>query len=525
MSNRLHTGRSVKSLLAHRKKKKTHNLGGTRSWTLVEEDAHRYVQASNNGLALQLTFHRWENWPISQALLETLEESCSDLRDVLIVYPNLAKFAKTEKSYRHRTSTFDEVKPKLVLPPAPEFQNLRKLYLYEITGNLDVWIRKITTILGKSQFLEELGLSLSAECERQYALEDRTRNFMSFFPRLVERYKDQGDDPLRLRVLKLGFGVLLNASHEPRQDGSTEPAEYLTDLTNCEFLEELYFDNDLDIGCTLSLRKASGHIAWSTVNSRHLPNLKRFTFTSLSERSRDWLNDHPDPYWINKLAIGFGTESLAFSYVEAGGIVRRVEPHEMPRRLGRLSDRISFLRHHPESSNSPLKCPKVLILKPCQRIDFGVLSTCPWIKTLVLCLEKHATLPVLRKTLQGGKGTFPVTEHLWIRIGMDYPLLNRQDEASHKGNAVRQKDGELVDEQLYLHNFWREHWAEMAQVVAESRSCPMKYLKIGHLAWRISKRITGTRPSVLEAVDRWDDETEGPDIFRYDDPVRRDRPY
>lgn len=457
--------------------------------------------------------------------METLEESCPALRDVSIVYPNLAKFARTERFYRNGASTFGKVKPQLILPPSPEFQNLRKLYLYEITGDLDVWIRKIATMLGKSPFLAELGLSLSAECERQYALENSTRKFLSFFSRLVEKYKDQGDDPLKLRVLKLGYGVLLNATHEPRQDGTAEPAEYLSDLTNLACLEELYFDNDLDIGCALSLRTMSGHIAWSTVNTPYLPNLKRFTFTSLSDRSHDWLDHHPNPYWVNDLAIGFGTESLAFSYVQPEGTVRRVEPHLMARRLGRLSDRISFLRNSPLSPNSPLKCSTVLILKPCQRVDFGVLGRCPWIKTLALCFEKQSTPQTLRKTMQAGKTSFPLTEHLWIRIGMDYPLLNWQDEASHKGNAIRLKDGELVDEQLYLHNFWREKWAEMAQVVAESRSCPTKYLKVGHRAWRVVVRSAGSKPSILEPVDRWDDEAEGPEEFRYNDPVRRDRPY
>lgn len=380
-------------------------------------------------------------------------------------------------------------------------------------------------MLGKSRFLEELGLSLSAECSKQYSLENRTREFLSFFPRLVARYEDQGDEPLRLRVLKLGYGVLLNATHEPRSDGTVDPAEYLSNLTDCAYLEELFFDNDLDIGCSLNLRNVSGHIAWTTVNPSYLPNLKRFTFTSLSERSRDWVHHHPNPYWVDKLSLGFGTESLAFSYVQSEGMVRRVEPHLMVSRLGRLSDRISFLRHHSNSPNLPIKCSTILLLKPCQRIDYGELNNCPWIHTLVLCLEKQGTVQSVRKMLSGGRKNFPVIEHLWIRIGMDYPLVNRQDEANHRGNAVRLKDGELVDEQLYLHDFWRTNWTEMAQAVAESKSCPTKYLKIGHLAWRIVERSAGTRPSVLEAVDRWDDETQGPDVFRYNDPVRRDRPY
>lgn len=417
------------------------------------------------------------------------------------------------------------MKPKVVLPPTPEFQHLRKLYLYEITGNINIWIRKVATMLGKSPYLKELGLSLSAECERQYALENSTKDFLSFFPRLVERYKNQGDVPLRLRILKLGFGVLLNATHGPRQDGTTEPAEYLFDLTERACLQELYYDNDLDIGCSLSLRTTSGHIAWSTVDSQYIPNLKRFTFTSLSERSRDWLIHHPDPNWVNNLAIGFGTESLAFSYVPSEGTVMRVQPHLMARQLGRLSDRVTFLRDHPQSPNTPLQSSTVLILKPCQRVDFGVLGRCPWITTLALCLEKQTTSQILRKTIQGGKTPLPITENLWIRIGMDYPLLNRQDEASHRGNAIRLKDGELVDEQLYLRSFWRERWTEMGRVVAESGSCPRKYLKIGHMAWRVVVRSTGTKSSILEPMDRWDDEMEGPAVFRYNDPVRKDRPY
>lgn len=436
-----------------------------------------------------------------------------------------------ERFYRNGASTFDEVKAKLILPPIPEFQNLRKLYLYEITGDLDVWVRKLATLLGKSRFLEELGLSLSAECERQYACERRTRQFLSFFPRLVERYKDQGDEPLGLRVLKLGYGVLLNATHEPRRDGTLDMADYLSDLTNRACLEELYFDNDLDIGCSLSLRTTTGHIAWPTVDSIYLPNLKRFSFTSLSEKSRDWLIHHPDPTWVSSLCMGIGTESLAFSWVDPTGNVPRVSPvrpHEISRHLGTLTDRTFFLRHHghnPQMAHLPLQSASLLLLKPCQRIDWGLLARCPWITTLALCLEKHATPQVLRKIIQG-KNAFPVFEHLWIRIGMDYPLVNSvQDEASHKGNAVRLPGGALADEQLYLHAFWRGKWAELARVVAASGACPRKYLKIGHLAWRVGARSKGAKPCVLEPVDRWDDEEEGPEVFCYNDPVRRDRPY
>lgn len=469
---------------------------------------------------------RWENWPISQSLLGTLEESCTSLRDVFIVYPNLARFSKTERFYRHQAyaNAFDEVKPKLVPLPAPEFQNLRQLYLYEITGDLDLWTPKIATMLGKSRFLEELGLSLSAECERQYALSGNSQTFLDFFKLLVQRYKDQGDDPLRLRVLKLGYGVLLNATEGPSPDDPLEEAEYLFDLVQRAYLEELYVDNDLDTGCPLNIRKTTGQISWSLVSPSFLPNIKRFTFTSISARSREWLLTHPDPTFVKSLAMGIGTERLAYSYVDGAGALQRVHPSQVVRRIGQLGDRTFFLRSFRDVPVLPVRSATLLVLKPCHPADLLALATCPWVRSLVVCLQKQVSCraPALRGLVASLP---PAMEHLWIRVGMDYPLASTQDTANHRGNAVRVGEGGLVDEQLHLHGAWREKWAALAGVVAASANCPSKYLKVGHLAWRVRPRARGAKAAVLEPVDRWDDEADGPEVFRYNDPVRRDRPY
>lgn len=379
-------------------------------------------------------------------------------------------------------------------------------------------------MLGKSRFLEELGLSLSAECERQYALSGRSQTFLDFFKTLVQRYRDQGDDPLRLRLLKLGYGVLLSTTHGPRSYGSLEQAEYLSDLVDRAVLEELYIDNDLDIGCPLNIRKTAGQISWSTVTPSFLPNIKRFTFTSISERSREWLLTNPDPTFVKGLTIGIGTERLAYSYVDGGtGVLQRVHANQVSRRTGQLGDRTFFLRSYRDHPNMPIQSSTVLVLKPCQLTDLSALAACTWVRSLVVCLQKQVSYqtPALRRVV----ASLPCTEHLWIRIGMDYPLANFQDTASHRGNAVRLDDGRLVDEQLYLHNSWRKKWAETAGVVAASPNCPTKYLKIGHLAWRVGPRGKGAKAAMLEPVDRWDDEAAGPEVFRYNDPVRRDRPY
>lgn len=453
-------------------------------------------------------------------MLEVLEEQCPSLRDISIVYPNLAKLSLTERFYRNPKSDFGNEKPKMIPLPVPELQNLRKLYLYEINGDLDVWIPKITTMLGKSRFLEELGLSLSADCERQHALSGKSKAFLNFFPNLVERYRDQGDEPLRLRVLKMGYGVLLNAPKEGLEDEGPEQGDYLSSLINRAYLEELYIDNDLDVGCPLKIRTFAGRIAWSWITPSFLPNLKRFTFTSISIQSQAWLGQHPDPTFASGLAMGIGTEKLAFSYIDGDGTLQSVRNNNIHRHIGQIGERTFFLHKYRNHPNLPLKSSVVSVLKPCHK-DLVCLGSTTWIRTLTISLQKQTTIWGWKKITQN----LPTTEHLWIRIGMDYPLVDGRSEANHKGNAVRMKDGALVDEQEFLHSTWRQKWADMAATVSEAKSCPTKYLKIGHLAWRVLPRPKGARKAVLEPLDRWEDEAEGPDVFRYNDPVRRDHPY
>lgn len=301
-------------------------------------------------------------------------------------------------------------------------------------------------MLGKSRHMKELGLSLSAECERQYALAGESKIFLNFFVALIERYRYQGDEPPRLRVLKLGYGVFMNPPFEARKHEPLGQADYLSDLTHRAYLEELYIDNNLDVGCPLNIRNAAGQIAWPTVTPSFLPNLKRFTFTSLSERSREWLETRPDPTFANSLAMDIGTERLAYSYFDDEGSIRRVPADNTQRRIGQFRNKTFFLQKFRQQKKPPLKSSTLLVLKPCHKGDFAVLCRCPWIDTLSICLQKQTSILALTHIVQG----LPPTKRLWIRIGMDYPLVNAQDEANHRGNAIRLRNGSLVDEQPFF---------------------------------------------------------------------------
>lgn len=149
--------------------------------------------------------------------------------------------------------------------------------------------------------------------------------------------------------------------------------------------------------------------------------------------------------------MGIGTERLAYSYFDGEGVVRRVPADNIQRRIGQFHSRTFFLQKFRQQENLPLKSSTILVLKPCHRGDLAVLGGCPWIESLVICLQKQTSAPALRKIVPA----LPPTKHLWIRIGMDYPLIKAQDEANHRGNAIRLRDGSLVDEQPYLYGMWR----------------------------------------------------------------------
>ena len=419
-------------------------------------------------------------------------------------------------------------RPHMLPSPLPAFKHLRTLHLYELCGDLGTLSETIASTLHQSQHCQEFALSLSAECERSYIDSGRGASarsyytFLNFLTSVVEDYKASGAKPLRLKSLKLGYGVLLNDPDDTTNLVSKTPLSGLTDLST---LEELFLDNDLDVGCAIGNRNDLGRVAWRTVNSTSMARLRRFSFTSLSERSRDWLCNIADPEFLRSLELGVGTERLAYSFIRPeDGIIERVDSQSIPRRMSAFDEKTFFLKpyRHGLNANFPVKCRTLSLLKNhCIPSDFAALGSCSWIQTLVICLKKHVDTQGFKKIIS----LFPVVESLCIRIGIDHPLPSGGGETRHKGNVVRVGDGRIIDEQLYLHNFWRARWNEMAGIVASSRKCPAKYLKIGHLAWKVLPRAKGVSISTLEELDTWAEHAECPHVFQYNDPVRHDHIY
>ena len=404
--------------------------------------------------------------------------------------------------------------------PFSVFKHLRALHLYEISGDLLQWIKIISTTLQQSPFIQELGLSLSADCERSYYVRNdssSTRDYytvLNFFALLVEDFVTAKSTSLRLKSLKLGYGVLLNESEDPNSPILTTR---LSDFTDLPLLEELFIDNDLDIGCSIHLRSDLGRVAWRSITSSSMPRLNRFTFTSLSERSRNWLCAIADPGFLGSLKLGIGTSRATYSYIRPDdGTVQRTN------RMHLFNDKTFYLNKQGHHENFPVRCQELLILQGnCALEDFNALKSCRWLKTLVVCFMKHAKALWFRNFL----ALLPALDNLWIRLGMDYPLPGGGEETRHRGNAIRLLDDKLVDEQIYLRGYWRSKWTDIAGLVAAHRNCPSRYLKIGHLTWRVLPREKGASVSILEPLDRWEDESECPEVFQYNDPVRRDRMY
>lgn len=408
--------------------------------------------------------------------------------------------------------------------PLPTFKQLRSLHLYEICGDLRDWIQSISATLQQSPEIQELGLSLSHECDRFYQddIEEGTSSqsyytLLNFFTLIIKDFKaGRGAKRLRLRSLKLGFGVLLN---NPMTANSRILTTSLSDLTDLAVLKELYIDNDLDVGCGFGRRIDLGRVAWQSITSTSMPQLDCFSFTGISERSRDWLYTVADPNLLARLTLGIGTGVSAYTVIRPDdGNVERVDPQSISQRIASFGESLFFLKPsgNDRRENLPIRSRTLLILGTVSSPkDYDVLKTCTWIETLVVCFNQRHIARRLAHLLLA----LPTLDNLWIRVGMGYAMPSP---ASSDMITVRTEADMLLDEQHYLRNLWQSKWRSMADMVASSENCPLKYLKIGHLTWRVLSKAKGKTTAILEPVDRWDEERrECPYVFWRNDPLRR----
>lgn len=113
----------------------------------------------------------------------------------------------------------------------------------------------------------------------------------SFLHDLCDEYQINGGKPLKLSVLRLGLGVLVEPGDTPNEDREAPwplKAPYLSKLTDLEQLQELYMDNRgrldsngyfwPDIGLY-----RNNKVAWDTFSQDKVPNLGQMTIVDQLE--------------------------------------------------------------------------------------------------------------------------------------------------------------------------------------------------------------------------------------------------
>ncbi|KAL8383665.1 hypothetical protein RB595_010730 [Gaeumannomyces hyphopodioides] len=182
------------------------------------------------------------------------------------------------------------------------FSGLTKLTIAEMDGQQTQlkhhWNADILKLLLASPDLEELTLGFSIDCIRSL-FRDFDSVLATFLQSLCDEYQAKGGKPLKLRVLRLGLGILLAPSGAPEEGNAVAPVEgnvgapeggntnpkslkapYLSKLIDLEQLQELYIDNrgKFDVGNYYwpdTSQVGADRVAWKTFSEDSTPNLRQ----------------------------------------------------------------------------------------------------------------------------------------------------------------------------------------------------------------------------------------------------------
>lgn len=195
------------------------------------------------------------------------------------------------------------------------FRGLTRLEVCEIYSDLVRQGSDIVSVLLSSPQLNALSLSLNRQSAYRSNNEHNDGFCLHFFRNLCHEYQTRAQksnrSPLSLRKLDLGYSVYLyqpqfwpqlskeRDQHKPT--GLRGPALYLKDLTNLEFLEEVYVDNDGEnVG---QIRRNHVKIAWDTFTRGLYLNLRRLSIEMLDSEAIRWLVEDLKPGYLSELMI------------------------------------------------------------------------------------------------------------------------------------------------------------------------------------------------------------------------------
>lgn len=121
------------------------------------------------------------------------------------------------------------------------FSNLTSLRLYELGGILQETRSDLVRVLKRCTGLRELALAISMDTLKHYSMSHEQKEDLGFLSELCSDYATLGGQPIHLKKLHLGLGILFSREDTPLMSCFT--ATPLRNLTILSALEEVHLEN------------------------------------------------------------------------------------------------------------------------------------------------------------------------------------------------------------------------------------------------------------------------------------------
>ncbi|KAI1099285.1 hypothetical protein F4804DRAFT_337392 [Jackrogersella minutella] len=446
----------------------------------------------------------WLGFPLIAKTLSLVQKSCPQLEDLTIVFPANLELRMGLKLTRDfdtiQSPDFDEwddITDRFMFMDLPAFSNLKRLHLHNLWGlDLPHWRSILVRLFLASPGLVDLGLSMSSAMRWRFSNFDQHRGLAErhpghFLRELCLLYRKRGGKPLALQSLNLGHCMfVLRPGNTPDRVRPKFPEEHengaeLANLVDLSQIQELSLDLVHD-QAFLGPRPEGfiGDLAakWWPTMPGHIPKL-----TKLSVRM--------PTTWFVRWAKGI---------VDNGAPLRQIKVHEAS--LLGLTNRYTF--DFARRSRYATLWSSLLCCKPQELMFYGgnpgsteisldeVLS-CKSIR--YLATEAHNVHTNLIHVAR----SMPQLEGLW--------LMDRCDE--HHLNFYNDDRGGIQD--ILNHKYdWEMEVREIAEIMPK-----LKYVRMCAISWRIKRTVFGVS---LQELDRSENETEIPDLFRISIPYMFD---
>lgn len=254
--------------------------------------------------------------PISNEALKTLGIHCKNLQSLKIIFPpsleeNLGFDPFVDEELDERLTS---LRSRFLNLNFASFRGLRELEISEIYGDLNNARNSLVEVLLACPQLESLSLSISQSCCERQCRQGLFENH-KFLSKLCQTYKERNGQPLNLKTLYLGCGIIPHYHQEPLpgpmpqdlnealrllQNSKASTALYITDLTNLETLQSLHIENE-SIWDYLILEHSD--FAWETFTKASCPNLKRASIAEINKEVAGWLTDNIEGENFSELVV------------------------------------------------------------------------------------------------------------------------------------------------------------------------------------------------------------------------------